>query len=217
MTQMVVNGEANYLVAERVWQETAKAFTTAHPSAYLNTLLQIGALACIAPELNDLLHRVADITDKDNNMHLFTALDQASKHLPEVLLAILSFYACRNSLSINSLGERWKLSSRCKRMIRSAEQFDGILKSATDLSSGELLDFLEQAGALRNRVQFENLLTAYELSNYEGANIEPQISYVTRALDALETVDFGPSLKGLPGSLAKEQARKLQLEAINSL
>ena len=220
MQQMVANGEADYLVAERVWQETAKAFVTGRPSIYLKTLLDIGALARVAPELNNLFHHLAGIVDKDDiplDTSLFAAIDQAPKHPPEILLAILAFYAHRNGVSISTLGERWKLSSRCRKMIRSVERFDASLKSATDLSSEELLDFLTQADAIRNREQSQNLLTAYSLSNYEGIHITPQINHITRALDALATVKFDSNLQNLPGKQAKIRVREQQLEALNSL
>ena len=220
MQQMVANGEADYLVAERVWQETVKALATGRPSVYLKTLSDIGALARVAPELNDLFHHLADITDKDGiplDASLFAAIDKAPKHPPEILLAILAFYAYRNGVFISTLGERWKLSSRCRKMIQSVERFDASLKSATDLSSEELLDFLIQADALRNREQYQNLLTAYSLSNYEGIHITPQINRITRALEALATVKFDSSLQDLPGKQAKVRVRARQLEALNSL
>ena len=133
MKQMVEKGEVDYLVAERVWQETSKAFITNHPSVYLKTLLQVGALERIAPELNGLLRCVAGTTDKNNTsmeLRLFAAIDKAPKHLSEVLLAILSFYASRNGVSISALGRRWKLPSLCSWMMEAAERFDETLRVA---------------------------------------------------------------------------------------
>ena len=220
MKQMVEKGEVDYLVAERVWQETAKAFTTDHPSVYLKILLQVGALVRIAPELNGLLHCIADISGKDNtcmDVGLFVAIDKVPKHLPEVLLAILSFYAYRNGVSIKTLSKRWKLSSQCSWMIEAAERFDELFRSVTNLSKAALLDLFGWADAIRKRGRFENFLMAYELSDYEGVDAKRNIDYMTRALDALAGIKFGPNLKGLSGKQAKEHMRKLQLKAINSL
>ncbi len=220
MQQMVDNGEVDYLVAERVWQETAKAFATGRPSIYLKTLFDVGALARIAPELDNLFHHLANINGRNDismDTSLFNAIDRVSKHTPDILLAVLSFYAHRNGVSINALNERWKLPSRCRKMIRLAEQFDASLKSATDLSNEKLLDFLTQVGALRDLEQFQNLLTAYSLSNYEGIYIDPQINHITHAIDVLATVKFDSSLQDLPGEQAKARVREQQLEALNSL
>lgn len=51
MHQMVVNGEVNALVAERVWQEFARALESIKPIRFLMTLQECGALAVLFPEL----------------------------------------------------------------------------------------------------------------------------------------------------------------------
>ena len=220
MRQMVVDGEADYLVAERVWQETVKAFATDCPSVYLQVLLRVGALAGVAPELDDALRRIADISDKGNRNItecLFRTLDQAPKHSPEILLAILSFYAHRNGGSLNTLSERWKLPRHCKWMINAAESFDDSLKSASALPSEALLDFLERADAVRRPERFRALLLAYQLSNYENADIKGDIEHMTRALGALAAVKFDANVKEVEGGFAKMRARELKLEALSSL
>ena len=220
MQEMVANGEVDYLVAERVWQETAKAFATGRPSIYLKTLLDVGALARIAPELDNFFHQLADSADKDNismSTSLFDAIDQAPKHVPDILLAILSFCAHRIGVSISTLSERWKLPSRYQKIICLAEKSDTSLKSAADLSNEELLDFLTQADALRDREQLQNLLTAYELSNFENICLTAPINRITHALDTVAAVKFDSSLQDLPGEQAKAQVRKKYLEALNSL
>ena len=55
MKKMVDDGEANHLVAERVWQETIRALMEASPEAYFEVLQQCGALPVIMPELAVLL------------------------------------------------------------------------------------------------------------------------------------------------------------------
>jgi tRNA nucleotidyltransferase (CCA-adding enzyme) len=49
--QMVSGGELEHLVAERVWQETARALCERLPSRYLDVLCDCGALAVVFPEL----------------------------------------------------------------------------------------------------------------------------------------------------------------------
>ena len=55
MKKMIVDGEANHLIAERVWQETARALMEPNPEAYFEVLQQCGALPVIMPELDSLL------------------------------------------------------------------------------------------------------------------------------------------------------------------
>ncbi|MDD7805402.1 MAG: multifunctional CCA tRNA nucleotidyl transferase/2'3'-cyclic phosphodiesterase/2'nucleotidase/phosphatase, partial [Endozoicomonas sp. (ex Botrylloides leachii)] len=44
MKKMVSTGEANYLIAERIWQETVRALMTSSPAIYFKTLMDCGAL-----------------------------------------------------------------------------------------------------------------------------------------------------------------------------
>ncbi|MBC6413798.1 MAG: multifunctional CCA tRNA nucleotidyl transferase/2'3'-cyclic phosphodiesterase/2'nucleotidase/phosphatase [Chromatiales bacterium] len=217
MKQMVADGEVDYLVAERVWQETAKAFATDYPSVYLKVLVGVGALARIAPELDDLLRRVGDTAEQeygDLTNCLFKAIDLAPKQSPAVLLAILSLYAYRTNVSISKLSDRWKLSRVYRWMIDAAERFADSLKLASELPAQKLLDFLEQADAIRQRERFNDLLTAYKLSDAENL-AERNVARLTRVLDVLAIVRL--DVQGLPGQLARQRFRKLQLEAINSL
>ncbi|MDP3037184.1 MAG: multifunctional CCA tRNA nucleotidyl transferase/2'3'-cyclic phosphodiesterase/2'nucleotidase/phosphatase, partial [Rhodocyclaceae bacterium] len=54
MQQMVANGEADALVAERVWQELANGLMEAQPSRMFETLRACGALQRLLPELDCL-------------------------------------------------------------------------------------------------------------------------------------------------------------------
>ncbi|GHD71382.1 multifunctional CCA tRNA nucleotidyl transferase/2'3'-cyclic phosphodiesterase/2'nucleotidase/phosphatase [Vogesella fluminis] len=54
MRDMVAVGEADALVAERVWQELAKGLMTARPSRMFTVLRDCGALARLLPELDAL-------------------------------------------------------------------------------------------------------------------------------------------------------------------
>ena len=54
MRAMVAAGEADALVPERVWQETARALAEPAPAAWLRALRDCGALARIFPELDAL-------------------------------------------------------------------------------------------------------------------------------------------------------------------
>ena len=51
MRAMVDTGEADHLVAERVWKETERALMQARPAVFFETLQACGALARVMPEL----------------------------------------------------------------------------------------------------------------------------------------------------------------------
>jgi tRNA nucleotidyltransferase (CCA-adding enzyme) len=54
MRAIVAAGEADALVPERIWQETARALAEPAPAAWLRALRDCGALARIFPELDAL-------------------------------------------------------------------------------------------------------------------------------------------------------------------
>ena len=49
MKKIVATGEANHLVAERIWQETARALMEPSPAVYFQVLIDCGALQVIMP------------------------------------------------------------------------------------------------------------------------------------------------------------------------
>ena len=54
MQGMVVSGELEHLVPERVWAEFTKALSTSRPGVFIEVLRSCGALAVLLPEVDDL-------------------------------------------------------------------------------------------------------------------------------------------------------------------
>lgn len=54
MSEMVENGEVDFLVPERVWAETEKAMMENSPAVFFNELLKCGALSRIMPLFNNV-------------------------------------------------------------------------------------------------------------------------------------------------------------------
>lgn len=85
MRQMVLDGEVNHLVPERVWQEIQSALRTKTPSAFLQTLRACGALAVILPEVNALYgvpQRAEFHPEIDTGIHTEMVLDMAARLAP---------------------------------------------------------------------------------------------------------------------------------------
>ncbi len=85
MRQMVLDGEVNHLVPERVWQEIQSALRTKTPSAFLQTLRACGALAVILPEVNALYgvpQRAEFHPEIDTGTHTEMVLDMAARLAP---------------------------------------------------------------------------------------------------------------------------------------
>jgi tRNA nucleotidyltransferase (CCA-adding enzyme) len=80
MKNMVKQGEVNALVAERVWQETAKALAEPSPDVFIEVLRECGALKILFPEI-DRLFGVPQPEEHhpeiDTGVHTLMVLQQA--------------------------------------------------------------------------------------------------------------------------------------------
>ena len=85
MRGMVVAGEVDHLVPERVWAETRKALTEATPSAYLRSLRECGALKVLFPEIDALYgvpQRAEYHPEIDTGIHNEMVIDMAARLAP---------------------------------------------------------------------------------------------------------------------------------------
>jgi tRNA nucleotidyltransferase (CCA-adding enzyme) len=82
MREMVQHGEADHLVAERVWQELARGLMEATPSRLFDVLIECGALKVLLPELDRLwgVPQRADYHPEiDTGVHLMMVLDMSAR------------------------------------------------------------------------------------------------------------------------------------------
>lgn len=95
MRQMVEAGEAEALVAERVWQELAKGLMEQNPCRMIEVLRQCGALKVILPEVDALFgvpQRADFHPEIDSGIHTLMTLQRAADWhltLPERYAALL--------------------------------------------------------------------------------------------------------------------------------
>lgn len=95
MREMVCNGEADALVAERVWQELAKGLMEKQPHVMMKVLRECGALRVILPELDALFgvpQRADFHPEIDSGIHTLMVLQRAADlnlSLPERYAALL--------------------------------------------------------------------------------------------------------------------------------
>jgi len=82
MRRMVVAGEVDALVAERVWQETVRALAEPVPSRFIAVLRDCGALVRVFPEIDALFgvpQAPAHHPEIDTGVHTMMVLDQAAR------------------------------------------------------------------------------------------------------------------------------------------
>ena len=92
MRQMVENGEADALVAERVWQELAKGLMEKNPRRMIEVLRECGALKVLLPELDALFgvpQRADYHPEIDSGIHTLMVVQRAA----EMNLSLAERYA----------------------------------------------------------------------------------------------------------------------------
>ena len=191
MRRMVTEGEADFLVAERVWQELSRGLGEAYPGELLRVLESSGALERVAPELQGLIAGA-------ERTALLAALDRAAAARAPlaVRFALLAWFAgeaceslfaalCKRLRAPVEVNELAVLVCRCRTGLRSAASAD----------APALLALLKRADAFRRTERWEDLLSAASLAAPE---IAPGLARLRRALAAAAAVDAGAIARSAP-------------------
>ena len=184
MREMVEHGEADHLVAERVWQELARGLMEAKPSRMFEVLRDCGALAVLLPEVARLwgVPQRADYhPEVDTGVHLMMVLDMAAR-----LSAPLTVrFAClahdlgkgttpadvlprhigheeRSVALLQDVAERLRVPVDCRETAEVVAREHGHIHRSGDLSPAALVRLLERCDALRKPARFAEVLLACE-------------------------------------------------------
>lgn len=189
MQTMVADGEVDALVAERVWQELARALMEVRPSRFLQVLRDCGALSRLLPEI-DALYGVPQRADYhpevDTGIHTEMVIDQAaSRNLslpirfaclvhdlgkaktPVNVLPSHHGHEHRGLAPLKVLNERLRVPNDCSELARLTTEFHGLIHSAgshreQQLRPDTVLNLLEKTDAFRRPERFHDLLAACE-------------------------------------------------------
>jgi tRNA nucleotidyltransferase (CCA-adding enzyme) len=241
MRAMVAAGEADALVPERTWQETARALGEPSPAAWLRTLRECGALARVFPEL-DALYGVPQPPEwhpeVDTGLHMELVLQAAAALTPEPRI--------RFAALMHDLGKGRTPRSRWPRHIgheesgaRLAEEVSARLRVPTDwrdlavlaarwhalahraqeLRPRTILDLLERCDAFRRPERFRELLLAFEADHRGRGGFRdrpyPQAGILREAQEKAMAVALGEEERtGLPGEKIGELLRRRRLAAL---
>jgi tRNA nucleotidyltransferase (CCA-adding enzyme) len=196
MRGMVANGEADSLVAERVWQEIAKGLMEQKPSVMFEVLQSSGLLQKQLPSLVD-------------NAAALAALDLAALQNQPLAVRFATL-----QLPSQLPAEALKAPSDCTQL---AQVVAKILKSyKVDLNAQQMYECLERGDAIRQPERFTLALAAF-------ACLQPNVSTkpIANALQATLAVASEPialqAMKdGLSGAQVGAQIVKARIAAIAS-
>jgi tRNA nucleotidyltransferase (CCA-adding enzyme) len=241
MRAMVAAGEADALVAERVWQETDRALGEAAPEAWLRLLHDCGALARILPEL-DALYGVPQPEkwhpEIDTGLHMELVLQAAADLTPEsrVRFAALMHdlgkgrtprsswprhigHEERGVMLVREVAARLRVPNDYRELAELAARWHGLAHRAEELRPRTVLNLLESCDAFRRPERFRELLLACEADHRGRGGFRlrpyPQAGLLQRALAQAAAVTLSAAdREGLSGEQIGELLRRRRLAAL---
>ncbi len=243
MHAMVANGEVDALVAERVWQELARALMEKTPSRFFTTLRECRALARIFPEVDALFgvpqpaHYHPEI---DCGIHAMMVVDDTAKHgyALEVRFAALGHdlgkgatpkdilprhigHEMRSVDLLKTLCERVRVPAECRDLALLMARYHGEVHRARELRPDTIVSLFYHCDAWRKPERFGQILLACASDARGRSGHEedkyPQADYLLRALRAAQTVDAGEvALQCEEKTLIAQRVREARILAVKN-
>jgi tRNA nucleotidyltransferase (CCA-adding enzyme) len=182
MQDMVQAGEAQHLVAERVWQELSKGLMEPQPSRMLAILRDCAAMAVVLPEV-DALWGVPQVAEHhpeiDTGIHLGMVLDEAARAKAplEVRFACLVHdlgkamtpaeqwprhigHEMRSVKLLRTLCQRLRVPQACAELAEVVAREHGNIHRSASLGAAATLRLLERCDAFRKPARFAQIVQA---------------------------------------------------------
>jgi tRNA nucleotidyltransferase (CCA-adding enzyme) len=231
MRGMVAGGEADALVAERVWQELSRGLMEKKPSRMFEALRTCGALARVLPEV-DALYGVPQTAEHhpevDTGVHVMMVVDYAASrnYTLDVRFAALTHdlgkgatpaeewprhhaHEERSFHLVAALCERLRVPTECRDLALVMARHHGNIHRAAELRPGTVVDLLQSADAFRKPQRFARLMQACESDKRGrlGGELKPypQAARMLTAFKAAAAVDAG--------AIAKQHAEPARIKA----
>jgi tRNA nucleotidyltransferase (CCA-adding enzyme) len=184
MCQMVLDGEVDHLVAERVWQELSRGLMEAQPSRMFTVLRDCGALQRLLPELERLWgvpQSAEHHPEVDTGVHVMLVIDLAAR----MGLSLPVRFAClthdlgkgttpadllprhigheeRSVRLLKGLCQRLRVPVECKELADVVAREHGNIHRSDSLNAAAVVRLLERCDAFRKPARFADVLLACE-------------------------------------------------------
>ena len=184
MKDMVTHGEADALVAERVWQELSRGLMQAKPSRMFEVLRESGALQKLLPEVAKLWgvpQRAEYHPEVDTGIHLMMVLDMAAQvdaplavrfaclmhdlgkgTTPANVLPKHIGHELRSAKLSRAVCERLRVPVECRELADVVAMEHGNLHRSAEFGAAALVRLLERCDAFRKPQRFADVLLACE-------------------------------------------------------
>ncbi len=173
MRKITQSGELDYLVMERVLQETLEALKETHPSLFFETLRSCHALEPLFPEVSEIYKYASNKSALAN----LDSLDKAATltDCVEIRFAVLA-YCIRHAVdskeseatdqvskgvaAVNQFCLRLKTSSRLRNTALRVANYTGQVQQIRTLSASVSVQLVRSLDGLRNPQAYERFLAA---------------------------------------------------------
>ncbi len=150
MKSMVVAGEVNALVPERVWKEWERAIQEKHPEEFFLVLAVCQALNVLIPEFN-----IA-------NAGLKALSHAAELSAPNDVRFAVSFYPLSLE-QVEKICSRYRIPNQYRELVMLVTKYYPDYRNAKTLSAMQLLTLMQATDAFRREERFELFLLACEI------------------------------------------------------
>jgi tRNA nucleotidyltransferase (CCA-adding enzyme) len=244
MRSMVVDGEANALVAERVWTETEKALGEPCPDVFISVLRDCGALRVVYPEI-DALFGVPQPEkwhpEIDTGVHQLMALraavrlgggvparfavlthDLGKGITPASVLPSHHGHEEAGVALVEQLCARLRVPNHLRELAVLTSRYHTHVHRAGELRPDTVLKTLEACDAIRRPGRFSDFLLACEADARGRKGLEdrdyPQRAFFELARERVSAVALTPDERqGKSGEQIGLELRKRRLAAIEAL
>ncbi len=243
MRAMVAAGEADALVPERVWQETARALAEPAPAAWLRAMRECGALARTFPEL-DALYGVPQPPqwhpEVDTGLHMELVLTAAAALTPEPRIRYAALmhdlgkgrtprsrwprhvgHEEAGARLAAAVAERLRVPTDYRDLAVLAARWHGLVHRALELRPRTVLKLLESCDAFRRPERFRELVLACEADHRgrggRAGEPYPQAGHLLEAQARAMSVALEEKDRaGLSGEEIGELLRRRRLAALKA-
>ena len=216
LEEIVESGELQTLVPERIWQETYKALCELRFDQYFQTLIDLGALDQVFPEI---AHMNSDFSEN----HIVQAATKkgVSPKIKFCSIFLIMLEANNQSLkdAIMAMQKRMNIPNDFKNLVLLVENIYPMLFSSdsnkiNEFNAEQCLNFIEKLDALRKPSNLEEVLEVINLKkNY--CDTEAAVSLIRKSLVLAQSVKINNLQEnGLEGSIIGEKLRELRLNKI---
>lgn len=233
MRSMVLAGEVDALVPERVWQELARGLMEKTPSRMFEVLRRCGALARILPELDSLWgvpQAPQPHPEVDTGVHVMMVVDMAARleaTLPVRFAALMhdlgkgatppsdwprhAGHEARSVELADKVCHRLKIPNDCRDLALMAAREHGNVMRAQELRPSTIVKLLERCDAFRKPQRFVDMLQVAECDHRGRTGFAdrpfPQQARLRSAMEAARAVNAGDIAKAAAATAPEQPGR----------